>query len=80
MLAFERVASGDAGFSVDEGHGSSPSRVTRSPAVVVHFFARPRIARISGIERPIRTSDDVDEVQSRNCTAAPTRRDVLLRT
>jgi hypothetical protein len=49
-------------FRVYERDGSPASRVTRSPPLVVNFFAGGGIARIAGIEGAVGTPDDVDEM------------------
>ena len=65
-------------FRVHERDGAPASRVTRSPALVVNFLASRRIARVAGIERPVRTPDDVDEMGWWMSMGGRARRDAAL--
>src|SRR4029453_3013332 len=51
---------------VHEPHRPAPGGVFRTATAVVHADTRLGVARVTGIERPVRATDDVDEVEQRH--------------
>ena len=64
VLARERLAHRSERFLIHQPHRTSARRVLRPTAAVVGPFARQGVSRVPGIQRAVRTTDDIDEVHA----------------
>jgi hypothetical protein len=64
-FTLQRIAQRLVAFGIDERHGTPARCVLGASAGVVDDLALVRIARVARVQRPVRTSDHVDEVRGR---------------
>jgi len=68
VLACQRPPNRSERFLIHQSHRTPARGVLRATAAVVRPLARTRVSRITGVQRAVRATNDVDEVHALDCS------------